>query len=183
MHTKAQLHSLTGSVLLSADKARNACTFLINTANHVTRTLRSDHDDIDICRRLDIAEVDIEAMSESERIARVQVRSDALLVDLCLLLVGSEDHDKICFLCSISNGHDLEACFFSSLPGLGTFTQTNAHVATRILQIQRMSMTLRAIADNGDLLTLDELGICVLLVIDGYSHVLSLLLMTDVSCI
>ena len=46
-----------------------------------------------------------------------------------------------------------------------------------------MSMTLRAIADNGDLLTLDELGICVLLVIDGYSHVLSLLLMTDVSCI
>ena len=51
----------------------------------------------------------------------------------------------------------------SSLPGLGTFTQTNAHVATRILQIQRMSMTLRAIADNGDLLTLDELGICVLL--------------------
>ena len=63
----------------------------------MTRALRGNHDDVDAFRSLDIAIVDVEAMSKRERVTRMEVRRNVLLVRLGLDLIGDKDHDHIGF--------------------------------------------------------------------------------------
>ena len=76
-------------------------------------SLRSDHDNINILRGNDAAEVDIEAVSESKCLALCQVRSDLLLINSSLLLIGDKDHDDVASLSSIGNAHYLKTCSLS----------------------------------------------------------------------
>ena len=55
-------------------------------------------------------------MSESERVVSMQVRSDVLLVNLRLQLIGIKNHDDVGFFGSLVLEHDLQASFFSLLP-------------------------------------------------------------------
>ena len=48
--------------------------------------------------------------------------------------------------------------------------QAHAHVAAGVLQVQRVGMTLGSVADDGDLLVLDDVGVAVLFVVDGDGH-------------
>ena len=109
-------------------------------------------------------------MSESERVASMQVRSDVLLVNLRLQLIGNKDHDDVGFFGSLVLEHDLQASLFSLSPALGAFAQTNANVDARVHEVERMGMALRAITDNRNLLTLDDFGVHVIFVIDSNSH-------------
>ena len=109
-------------------------------------------------------------MSESERVASMQVRSDVLLVNLRLQLIGNKNHDDIGFFGSLVLEHDLQASFFSLCPALGALAQTNANVDARVHEVERMGVALRAITDNRNLLTLDDLGVHVIFVIDSNSH-------------
>ena len=57
----------TRRVLVHADEARHARAFGEHAAHHVARALRRDHDHIDVRGRLDVAEVDVEAVRERQR--------------------------------------------------------------------------------------------------------------------
>ena len=57
--------------------------------------LRGDHRDVDVGRRLDELEPDVEAVPEEQRLAGGQVRRDRLGVDLALRGVRREHHDHV----------------------------------------------------------------------------------------
>ena len=145
----------------------------------MARTLRSAHNNVNAFGSLDVAVVDVEAVSESKSLARLEVLFNMVLVNLGLLLVGNEDHNEICFLSSLIHRGDLQASLFCDSPVLGAFAKTNANVNAGILQVQCVCMALRAVADDSYLHALDYLRIDILFVIDRYSHGSSLLLMTD----
>ena len=86
---------LAGRVLLDGDEHRHAAALGVLAADQVARALRRDHRDVDTGRRLDVAEADVEAVPEEERVAVDQVRLDRLGVQLPLDVVGRQDHDQV----------------------------------------------------------------------------------------
>ena len=84
----------------------------------MTGALRGDHDDVDTLRRLDVAEADVEAVTEQDGLARCEVRLDVGLVDDSLVLVGRENDDDVGPLGSLGDGKDFEAGLLSLRLGL-----------------------------------------------------------------
>lgn len=72
---QSDIHSLAGSVLIYASQIRYTLTLFVCTANDVTRALRSNHDNVNVSRRNDLLEVDVEAVSESQYVARLRFGS------------------------------------------------------------------------------------------------------------
>ena len=136
----------------------------------MARALGGDHDDVDVLGGLDVAVVDIEAVRERQGVAGLQVRGNLVCIGLCLQLIGNQDHDEVGLFGSLLGGHDLEARILGLLPGLGALTQADAHVDAAVGKVQRMGMPLRAVADDCDLLALDQVGIAILIVVNRYCH-------------
>ena len=136
----------------------------------MARALRSDHEDRVILRRLDVAVVDVEAVSEGQSSARLQVRLNFFLVDLGLVLVRQKDHNNVSLSDSLANRLDLKALLLGELDGLGGRTQADNHVDTGVTQVQRVGMTLRTVAQDGHLLAIEHGQIGVLLVPDSCCH-------------
>ena len=89
----------------------------------MSRSLRSDHDNVYICRRNDLFEVDVEAVSECKCLACCQVVFDVFLVESCLLLIVYKDHDDVCCLNSVCCEHNCEAILFCLYSRFGTFVK------------------------------------------------------------
>ena len=119
--------------------------------------------------------MDVEAVGEGEGIASLQVILDVLLVDLGLGLVRSQDHDDVGFLSRGVHVDDLEAGLTGLLGGGAALTQADAHVATGVHEVQGVSVALGAVADDGDLLVLNDLRLAIVLVVDGNSHAMRFL--------
>ena len=82
------------------------------------------------------------------------------LVDVGLQLVRRQHHDDVGPFGGVGDGHDLEAVLLGLLGRGRTLAQRNDDVLdARILEVQRMRMALAAIADDGDLLGLDQVEI------------------------
>ena len=64
---------------------------------------------VDIRRRRDLAEVDVEAVREHERLAGGHVRRDVVVVEVALDVIGDQDHDHVGGLGGVGGGQDLEA--------------------------------------------------------------------------
>ena len=114
-------------------------------------------------------------MGKAEGVASLQVGLHELLVDSGLRLVGGEDHDDVGFLGGGGHVGHLETGLASLVGRRGAFTQADAHVAAGVHEVECMGVALGAIADDGDLLALDDAGIAILLVINRYCHVVCLL--------
>ncbi len=99
-----------------SNETGNALASLVLASYSVSGSLRSDHCNVNVCRRNDAAEVDVEAMSEHEHIAFLKVGLDVLLVESSLLLIVDEDHDDVSLLCSLSSCEYLEALVNGLLP-------------------------------------------------------------------
>ena len=132
----------------------------------MARALGRDHDHIDILRRLDQTEGDVEAVGKRQCLAGCQVRLDFRFIDCFLLFIGNQHHDDICHFCGIRNTHDFQTLFTGLVGGLRSFIQTDNHVHTGVLQVQGMGMPLGAIANDGDFLSVQLVQVTVLLVID-----------------
>ena len=109
-------------------------------------------------------------MGESEDVAGLQVRRDVGLVYLGLQLVGHEHHDEVGLFGGRGHVGHAQAGLLGGLDGARALAQAHAHVAAGVLEVQRMRMALGAVADDGDLLVLDDIGVAVLLVVDGDGH-------------
>ncbi len=154
-------------VLMDGDQARHAAALHVFAAHGVAGALGRDHDHVDIGGRLDQAEVDVEAVSKGERRAGLHVALDVILPDRRLMFIGREDHDEVGPLRGRRVGQHLEAGRFDLLGSRRTFAQGDGdfgHAA--VAQVLRMGMALRAIADNRDLLGLDQIEIGIGVVVD-----------------
>ena len=141
---------LAGSVLIDGDEVGHALALQILAADGVTRALRRDHHHVDVLRRLDAAEVDVEAVRKREDHAGAQIRLDVLVVHRRLLLVVDEDHDHVGDLGGLGRGHNGQPGRLGLLPALAAFIQRDDHVAAGIAQVERVRVSLRAVADDGN---------------------------------
>ena len=135
----------------------------------MARALRRDHADVEVGARLDQVEVDVEAVREHQRRAVLHVRGEMLPVDVGLQLVGRQHHDDVGPLGGLGDVHDLELL----LLGLGGRGRALAErdrdvLDAAVAEVERVRMTLAAVADDGDLLGLDQIDVGIPIVIDAH---------------
>jgi len=164
-----QVPGLAGLVLLHRNEHWNASTVDVLATNQVTRSLGSNHGDVDTSGRLDVAEADVEAVREEQRRALREVRGDRLGVHAALDLVRRQDHDEVGLLDGLGHRDDPEALSLGLGPGAAALCQSDPHVDAGVAQVQRVGVTLAAVADHGDLAPLDHGQVCVI-VIEHFSH-------------
>ena len=103
-------------------------------------------------------------------------------VDVALVLVGREDDDDVGLGGGIRDALDLEAGLLGLRLRLRVVLEADDDLDARVAEVLRVRVALRAVADDGDLLALDEREVGVLVVVD-LSHVRFFLLgvvrMTD----
>ncbi len=127
--------------------------------------LGRDHGNIDVGGRGDLPEVNIEAVGEHQGLAGGEVRRDVARVQVALHVIRNQDHHHVGGLGGVGGGEHLQPGRFRLGAALARLRQADDHVEARIAQIQRMSVTLAAIADNGDGFTFEEANIAVLFVV------------------
>ena len=155
---------VAGSILLNSDQAGYALAYLVLGTYGVAGALGSDHDNVNVLGGLDAAEVDVEAVCKSQSLALGQVGLDALLVELCLLLVVDEDHNDISNLCSLCSGHNLETLLLGLCPALAALVQTYDYFNAAVLEVECVSVALGAVTDDSNGLAAQSLQIAVLLI-------------------
>src|SRR5438445_12921521 len=79
-----------GDVLVHGEQRRNARALGEEIAHDVPRRLRRDHGDVDLVRRPDLMEVNVEAVREHEHLALAETALDLGLEHATLALVGQE---------------------------------------------------------------------------------------------
>ena len=114
--------------------------------------------------------MDVEAVSEGQGSARLQVRLDVLLVHGGLVLIGQQDHDHVGLGDGLADRLDLKALLLGELDGLGGRAQADDHVNAGVAQVQRMRVALGAVTEDGDLLAIEHGQIGVLLIPDSCCH-------------
>ncbi|MPM65128.1 hypothetical protein SDC9_112020 [bioreactor metagenome] len=145
---------------MDGDQGGNPLAFLELGADRMTRALGSDHDYVHIGRGLDLPEMDVEAVGEGKILACTQIGFHAVAVDLCLLLIGEQQHDDLCHGTGLLDGRDLKSGFLCNRPTLGTLVQTDDHINPALMQVQCVCMPLAAVSDDGNLLSIKLLEIC-----------------------
>ena len=93
--SKSLFKSLACSILLNSHKTRNTLSCLILRTYRMTGSLGSYHCNVNILRRNDTSEMDIEAMSEHEHVSGLKVGLNILLIHISLFLIVYKDHDDI----------------------------------------------------------------------------------------
>ena len=169
-YDERDLLGLAGRVLRHRDEARHAAAFFVGAAHEVTGTLRRDHPDVDTGGRCDLVEVDVEAVRERERVAVREVRRDVGLVDLLLLGVGQQHHDDVGFPHRVAGRQHAQTRGFGLGLRLRSFAQPDDHVDAGVLQVQRVRVSLRAVAEDRDLAVGDQRGVGVVVVVHGRGH-------------
>jgi hypothetical protein len=166
---QADFHRLAGRVLMDSDEAGHAAALGVFAAHGVAGALRGHHDDVDALLRLDQAEMHVQAVGEGNRRAFAQVVVDVFLVGFGLQFVGHGEHDQVAPGGGFGDAHDLQAFAFGLLGRGRAGAQRHDQVLrARIAQVQRMGVALGAVAEDGDLLVLDQVHIAVAVVVNAH---------------
>ena len=152
-------------VLVDRDERRHAAAFYVRAAHEVAGALRRDHRHVDVGRRVDQVEADVEAVREQQALARREVRRDLGVVGVLLLGVGHEDHDDVGLFAGVGDGEDAKSRLFGLVHRRGLHAKTNAYVVAAVVEVERVGVALGAVAENRDLLVLEDVAIGVLLVV------------------
>ena len=108
-------------------------------------------------------------MAEDEGVARGERRLDLLGVELPLVLVGGEDHDQVGLLRCLARGEDAQALGLGLVAALRAGLQADPDVDAGVAQGQRVGVALAAVADDRDVLALDQAQVGVV-VVEHLSH-------------
>ena len=146
-------------------QAGHALAVDVGGADGVAGALGGRHEHVHPGGGDDLLVADVEAVGEGQGLALGHVGGDVLLVHLGLDLVVNEHHHDVAPLGGFGDGLDGEARLLRLSPVFGALPQTHTHLAAGILQVQRVGVALRAVADDGDLLAVQVGQITVLLVI------------------
>ena len=118
-------------------------------------------------RRLDRAEANVEPVREHQRLAGfVEVRRDVALPDRRLRGVGREHHQDIAPGGGVRDARHRQPRPFGLRAALARLGEPNPDVDAALLQVQRVRVPLRAVADDGHLLRFDELDLRVRVVMN-----------------
>ncbi|HET9387630.1 MAG TPA: hypothetical protein VFO67_21020 [Gemmatimonadales bacterium] len=162
------LERLAAGVLVHGDEARHAAAGLIFTAHEVSWRLGRDHRDIDAWRRLDLAEMDVEAVREHQRLSSPERGGHRGLIDCALLGVGHEHHDHITRLGGVGDRPHLQAVVARALPRRAVRPQPHDYARTALLQVERVGVPLTAVADDGEHAIAQSCTVGIRLVVDAY---------------
>ena len=88
---------------MNSNEAGNTLTNLIFASYCVTGSLGSNHCNVNVSRRNNLLEVNVEAVSEHKHIACFEVRLDVVLVESSLLLVVDKNHNDVSLFCSFGS--------------------------------------------------------------------------------
>ena len=148
---------------------RHAGAALVFRAHGVAGALGRDHHHVEVGARLDQVEVDVEAVREHQRRALLHVGGEVVAIDVGLQLVGREHHHHVGPFGGLGDLHDLELLALGLLDALRALAQRHRDVLDAgVAQIERMGMALAAIADDGDLLALDQVQVGVAIVVNTH---------------
>ena len=100
--------------------------------------------------------MNIEAVGEHEQLAGGEVRPDLFGIQLGRGLFGNQNHDDICPLGDICNGAHFKAGLLRLGDGLRVSRQAHLHLDAGVLEVESVSVPLRAVADDGYLFCLNE---------------------------
>ena len=154
---------------MDGEQARHAGAALIFRAHGMARTFRRDHHHVEIGARLDQVEMDVEPVREHQRRAFLHVGVQLVVIDVGLQFVGREHHHHVGPFGGLGDFHDRQLLALRLLHALRVLAQRHRDVLDAgIAQIERMGMALAAIADDGDLLALDQVQVGVAVVINAH---------------
>ena len=162
--SQGEVEAFSGSILFNSEYVGDAAAFYECTADEMARALRSDHEDVDISRRNDLFEVNVEAVCKSEGTAGFQVRSDFRCIYVSLFFVRNQDHRDICVFYSFRNGFNFKAGFFGFSDGFAAFIQADDDVDAAVFEVQRMGMALAAITDDCDFFAFHYIPVYILII-------------------
>ncbi len=83
--------------------------------------------------------------------AGLEIRQDLLLVERGLRAVGHEERDELGALDRVGGGANGEAGLLGGGPRRATFAQPELDLDARLVQVERVCVTLAAVAQDGDL--------------------------------
>jgi len=162
---EGERHGGAAGVLLHRDKSGHAAAFGEDLADAVAGGLGRDERDVGRGGWGDGAEADVEAVREHERDVGLHVGCDLFVVNLGGGLVGREVHDDVGPGGDLGYSADDEAGELGLLGVGGAGAEANANVYAGVLEIERVGVALRAVADDGDFFRLDEGEVCVCVVV------------------
>ena len=155
----------TGRVLADRHETRHAAALLVLAAHEVAWTFRCDQHDIEILARLDLLEVDVEAVCEQDRRAFAD-GADHFLVQVFLRHVRGQKRDQRRAVDRVDGLGHLQSILLRFRPAGARPADADDDVETAVLQIECMCSALTAVAENGDASALEGLLVDVLLRVD-----------------
>ena len=154
---------------MDRDQARHAGAALVFRAHRVARPLGRDHQHVEVGARLDQVEMHVEAVREHQRRTVLHVGGEVIAIDVGLQLVGRQHHHHVGPLGGLGDLHDLELLALGLGHALGALAQRDRDVLdARVAQVERVGVPLAAIADDGDLLALDQVQVGVAIVVNAH---------------
>jgi hypothetical protein len=100
--------------------------------------------------------MDVEAVREGQRPALLDVRLDVVLVHGRDMLIRHQHHDDVGALHRFADRRHLEPRLLRLVPGGAALAQPHRDLDAGLVQVERMRVPLRAVAEDGHLLALDE---------------------------
>ena len=164
------LQGVTRRVTFNCHKTRHTAALLELAPHQMPRTLRRDHDNVHAFGRIDLAEVDIETVRETDRLARLQVLVDPLVIHRRLDFVRQGHNDQVTRLRRFRNAYGRELVIAGQLVVCGPGQLSHHHLDAGIPQILSVSMALAPVAEYSHLLALQRAQVGIFLVEDLHRH-------------
>src|SRR6266536_2370431 len=146
-----QVPGLAAGVLRDRDQAGRALALLELAAHQVAGALGRDHGHVHALRRLDVAEVDVEAVREEQRVAGLEVGGDVTRVQVPLHGVGHQHHDQVRPGARLARAQHLQAGRLGPGAAPGALGEADPHLAAGVPEAQRVGVPLGAVAEHRDL--------------------------------
>jgi hypothetical protein len=143
---------------------------LILPSHQIPGTLGRYQNHIEILARLDLLEVDVEAMGEQQRGAFLEQRFE-LGIQRLLREIGHQHGHQLSAFYRRSRFHHLQAVLLRLGPTVA-FPHADHHVIAAVAQVQRMRAALTAIPQNGDARATQRFLIDVFLRIQTHANLL-----------
>ena len=166
---EAEIVRIAGGVLVDRHQHGTPAPRAIFRAHGVAGALGRDHHHVEVGARLDQVEMHVEAVREHQRGALLHVGGEMVVIDVGLQFVGRDHHHHVGPFGGLGHLHDLELLALGLFhAGRGLAQRHRDVFDAGIAQIERVGMALAAVADDGDLLALDQVQVGVAIVINTH---------------